>query len=142
MEESKKKIISQVIITILTFLVAFFGTRYLMSNFNSADKELKKIAIEINKSAPTMIDKDTRLDNVSVFENTLQYNYTLINIAKDDAGLDLDGAKKFIMKNAQDNLDNRPEMKDYREKKIALKYNYKDKNGKHLFDFTVKTNKK
>jgi hypothetical protein len=142
MEESKKKIISQVIITILTFLVAFFGTRYLMSNFNSADKELKKIAIEINKSAPTMVDKDTRLDNVSVFENTLQYNYTLINIAIDDAGLDLDGAKKFIMKNAQDNLDNRPEMKDYREKKIALKYNYKDKNSKQLFDFTVKTNKK
>lgn len=142
MEESKKKIISQVIITILTFLVAFFGTTYLMSNFNSADKELNKIAIEINKSAPTMVDKDTRLDNVSVFENTLEYNYTLINIAKDDAGLDLDGAKKFIMKNAQDNLDNRPEMKDYREKKIALKYNYKDKNGKQLFDFTVKTNKK
>ena len=89
-----------------------------------------------------MVDKDTRLDNASVFENTLQYNYTLINIAKDDAGLDLDGAKKFITKNAQDNLDNRPEMKTYRENKISLKYNYKDKNGKNLFDFTIKANKK
>ena len=142
MEESKKKIVSQVIITILTFLVAFFGTRYLMSNFNSADKELKKIAIEINKSTPTMVDKDTRLDNASVFENTLQYNYTLLNVTKNDAGIDLDGAKKFITKNAQDNLDNRPEMKSYRENNISLKYNYKDKNGKNLFNFTIKANKK
>lgn len=141
MEESKKKIISQVAIFAVTFIVAFFGTQYLMKSFNSSDKELMKISDDMNKKCPIMIDNETQLDNSKVFDNTLQYNYTLINVVKNDSSFDLVGAKKFIMKNAQDNLDNRPEMKSYREKKVALKYNYKDKNGKKLFDFTINSKK-
>jgi hypothetical protein len=141
MEESKKKIISQVAIFAVTFIVAFLGTQYLMKSFNSSDKELMKISDDMNKKCPIMIDNETQLDNSKVFDNTLQYNYTLINVVKNVSSFDLVGAKKFIMKNAQDNLDNRPEMKSYREKKVALKYNYKDKSGKKLFDFTINSNK-
>ena len=141
MEESKKKIISQVAIFAVTFIVAFLGTQYLMKSFNSSDKELMKISDDMNKKCPIMIDNETQLDNSKVFDNTLQYNYTLINVVKNVSSFDLVGAKKFIMKNAQDNLDNRPEMKSYREKKVALKYNYKDKNGKNLFDFTINAKK-
>jgi hypothetical protein len=141
MEESKKKIISQVAIFAVTFIVAFFGTQYLMKGSNSSDKELIKISDDMNKKCPIMVDNETQLDNSKVFDNTLQYNYTLVNVVKNDSSFDLIGAKKFIMKNAQDNLDNRPEMKSYREKKVALKYNYKDKNGKNLFDFTVNVKK-
>jgi hypothetical protein len=141
MEESKKKIISQVAIFAVTFIVAFLGTQYLMKSFNSSDKELMKISDDMNKKCPIMIDNETQLDNSKVFDNTLQYNYTLINVVKNVSSFDLVGAKKFIMKNAQDNLDNSPEMKSYREKKVALKYNYKDKSGKKLFDFTINSNK-
>jgi hypothetical protein len=141
MEESKMKIISQVAIFAVTFIVAFFGTQYLMKGSNSSDKELIKISDDMNKKCPIMVDNETQLDNSKVFDNTLQYNYTLVNVVKNDSSFDLIGAKKFIMKNAQDNLDNRPEMKSYREKKVALKYNYKDKNGKNLFDFTVNVKK-
>jgi hypothetical protein len=141
MEESKKKIISQVAIFAVTFIVAFFGTQYLMKGSNSSDKELIKISDDMNKKCPIMVDNETQLDNSKVFDNTLQYNYTLVNVVKNDSSFDLIGAKKFIMKNAQDNLDNRPEMKSYREKNVALKYNYKDKNGKNLFDFTVNVKK-
>jgi hypothetical protein len=141
MEESKNKIISQVAIFAVTFIVAFFGTQYLMKSTNSSDKELMKISDDMNKKCPIMVDNETQLDNSKVFDNTLQYNYTLVNVVRNDSSFDLIGAKKFIMKNAQDNLDNRPEMKSYREKKVALKYNYKDKNGKNLFDFTINTKK-
>ena len=141
MGESKKKIISQVAIFAVTFIVAFFGTQYLMKSTNSSDKELMKISDDMNKKCPIMVDNETQLDNSKVFDNTLQYNYTLVNVVRNDSSFDLIGAKKFIMKNAQDNLDNRPEMKSYREKKVALKYNYKDKNGKNLFDFTINTKK-
>ena len=141
MEESKNKIISQVAIFAVTFIVAFFGTQYLMKSTNSSDKELMKISDDMNKKCPIMVDNETQLDNSKVFDNTLQYNYTLVNVVRNDSSFDLIGAKKFIMKNAQDNLDNRPEMKSYREKKIALKYNYKDKNGKNLFDFTINAKK-
>ncbi len=141
MEESKKKIISQVAIFAVTFIVAFFGTQYLMKSINSSDKELMKISDDMNKKCPIMVDNETQLDNSKVFDNTLQYNYTLVNVVRNDSSFDLIGAKKFIMKNAQDNLDNRPEMKSYREKKVALKYNYKDKNGKNLFDFTINAKK-
>ena len=141
MEESKNKIISQVAIFAVTFIVAFFGTQYLMKSINSSDKELMKISDDMNKKCPIMVDNETQLDNSKVFDNTLQYNYTLVNVVRNDSSFDLIGAKKFIMKNAQDNLDNRSEMKSYREKKVALKYNYKDKNGKNLFDFTINAKK-
>lgn len=141
MEESKKKIILQVVIFAITFMVAFFGTQYLMKGGNSSDNELIKISDELNKKCPVMVDSETQLDNSKVFDNTLQYNYTLINVAKNDTTFDSAGAKKFIQKNAQGNLDNRPEMKVYRDKKIALKYNYRDKNGKKLFDFIINSKK-
>jgi hypothetical protein len=141
MEKSKKKLVLQVAIFAITFIVAFFGTQCLMKSTNSSDKELMKISDDMNKKCPIMVDNETQLDNSEVFDNTLQYNYTLVNVAKNDASFDSAGAKQFIMKNAQENLDNRPEMKTYREKKISLKYNYKDKNGKTLFDFTINAKK-
>lgn len=141
MEKSKKKLVLQVAIFAVTFIVAFFGTQYLMNSGNSSDKELMKISDDMNKKCPIMVDNETQLDNSEVFDNTLQYNYTLVNVDKNDTSFDSAGAKQFIMKNAQDNLDNRPEMKTYREKKILLKYNYKDKNGKNLFDFTINAKK-
>lgn len=142
MEQSKKKIISQVAIFIVTFAVAFFGTQYLMSNSNSVDKNLKKQALELNRSCPMMVDKDTRLDKIVALENnTIQYNYSLINVVKSDPKFNVEAVKKYIKSKSQENLNTNPEMKEYREKEVSLNYYYKDKNGKFLLDFIIKPEK-
>ena len=46
-------------------------------------------ASELNKSCPMMVDQDTRLDNaIALPENVFQYNYTLVNLTKDELDLE------------------------------------------------------
>jgi flagellar biosynthesis/type III secretory pathway M-ring protein FliF/YscJ len=142
MEQGKKKIVVQVVIFIVAFALAFFGTKYVMSSFKSSNPELEKAVTEMNKQCPQVIDNETRLDSASTFDNTFQYNYTLINFAKGDPKLDVETVKKAIRASAQENFDVNPAMKTFREKDVSLKYNYKDKTGKDIFDFTIKTNNK
>ncbi len=142
MEEGRKKIVKQVVIFVVTFAVAFFGTKYVMSSFNSGNSELEKAVTEINKECPKLIDNETRLDSATSVDNTFQYNYTLVNFSKGDPTVDIESAKKAIRASAQNNFDTNPAMKNFREKDVSLKYSYKDKTGKDLFDFTIKTSNK
>ncbi len=142
MQEGNKKLVVQVVIFVVAFAIAFFGTRYVMSNFKSADSELKKEALKLNKDCPKLIDKETRLDSANTFDSTFEYHFSLINFSKGDANLDVDGVKKMIRASAQENFDTNPEMKSFRDKNVSLKYSYKDKTGKDLFDFTIKASNK
>ncbi len=138
MEEGRKKIVLQVVIFVVAFAIAFFGTKYVMSSMKSGDSELQKAVIEINKDCPKVIDAETRLDSANTFDNTFQYNYTLVNFSKDDPKLDIETVKKGIQSSAQENYNVNQAMKNFREKDVSLKYSYKDKTGKELFDFTIK----
>ncbi len=142
MEEGKKKIVTQVILFMVVFAIAFFGTKYVVSSFNSDNSELQKAVADMNKDCPKVIDNETRLDSVNTFDNTFQYNYSLVNFSKGDPKLDIENVKKAIRSSAQENFDVNPAMKSFRDKDVSLKYSYKDKTGKDLFDFTIKTNKK
>jgi len=138
MGAGNKKLIKQAGIFLIVFIVAFFGTKYLMSKIKP-NYELEKISADINKKGSVMIDAETRLETSSVSGDTLKYIYTLVNVTKEDTTFDGKGAQQFIRTNAQHNLDTDSRMSYYREKKIRLKYLYKDKNGKDLFNFTINT---
>ena len=138
MQEGNKKLVIQVVIFVVVFAIAFLGTKYVMSSFKSADSELKKEASKLNKDCPKLIDAATRLDSASTFDNTFEYHYSLVNFSKGDPNLDVEGVKQMIRSSAQENFENNPEMKSFREKKVSLKYSYKDKAGKDIFDFTIK----
>lgn len=140
---SKQKITQQVILFVLVFLLAFFGTKYLFSGKSSPEKILKTTSEEINKKCPMKVDDETRMDNCEVKDkNTLQYNYTILSQNKDSLTVNINYVKEFVKKKAQNNLDTSPKMQDFRNNNIVLAYYYKDKNGKYLFDFTVKSKKK
>jgi hypothetical protein len=50
----------------------------------STDKELLLFAREMNKTCPSMVDPETRLDKVIIFAGTnLQFYYTLVHMLKD-----------------------------------------------------------
>lgn len=98
---------------------------------------------EINEKGVIMVDRDTRLDSTSVIKDplTLVYYYTIVTVDKDSITIDTNEAEKALSKQTQENVDASPEMEDFRKHSIFLKYTYKDKKGKYLFDFTIKPKK-
>lgn len=137
----KNNRILQIAIFVVVFAVAFFGTQYLMKP--NVGKELEKVAAELNKKCPMQVDNDTRLDKTGyVAPKTIQYHYTILTVDKDSLAIDANDTKNFLVKQAQDNLDNAPGMKLFREQDVTLKYFYQDKNGKPLFDFAINPTKK
>jgi hypothetical protein len=141
MQENNKKLINQVLLFIGVFAIAFFGTKYVVSSFGGAHNHLKQVALELNKRSPQLVDSETRLDSSTASGDTLVYHYTLINLTKNDTTVNVAGAKEFITKQAQSNLDTNAQMKDLRAMKVKLKYDYKDKNNQPLFNFTITSKK-
>jgi len=104
---------------------------------------LVKTSDEMNKSYPAKVDDDTRLDSTNVQKEplTLNYYYTIVTVEKESLTVNLQDVVAQIKKGAQENLDKAPEMAEFRNKNIALKYNYSDKNGVFLTDFTINPTK-
>lgn len=113
-----------------------------ISNVNrtSPYKELSKFSKEINAKGAVTIDPDTRMDSTSVAEDPLMvvYHYTVVTVDKDSVTIDEKEAKEVLIKQTQENLDNSPDMETFRKHDVSMKYDYKDKKGRHLFDFTIK----
>lgn len=135
-KSNKNQLLVQILLFIVFFAIAFFGTKYLFSKDIGA--ELQQITTEMNKTLPMKVDAETRLDNTQyIAPKTVQYNYTVLAANSDSLVVDLSELKKYLQENSQKLLDTAPEMKLFRENEVTMKYYYKDKNGKHLLDFTV-----
>lgn len=137
MNNLKKKNIVRYISFAIAFLVTI-AISVMCTGNNNTRLEIIKTSQEINKKCPMVIDAYTQLDNTTVTENplTLVYLYT-VGMSKDSLTVNLDEAKKDIMRTAQNAANTNPEMAYMRDNAILLKYHYKDKNGKYLFDFTI-----
>jgi len=102
----------------------------------TVDRTLVETANASNKFCPMMIDVDTRLDNVMALPNKLfVYNYTLVNY--ENGMIDTIVAKSHLEQNIVTNVATHPDMQDFREMEVTLKYLYKDKNGKYMFSIIV-----
>lgn len=109
-------------------------------NAPSLDKTLMKVASEVNKTCPMMVDKETRLDNtVALPDKIFQYNYTLVNMVKDS--INVQDLKNYLEPNVTNNMKTNPDMKFYRDKKITMTYYYKDKNGVFVIKIAVTPDK-
>jgi len=130
-----KSILGIIVVTIIAAAVSFAVQQFFFKP--KIDKELMKMASELNKSCPIMVDAETRLDNMVVLPNkTFQYNYSLVNIGRED--IDTLYIKNFLEPNIVNNIKTNPQMKELRDKKVTLQYYYKDRNGAYLFMISVK----
>lgn len=98
---------------------------------------LQYVVNELNRSLPEMIDSETRLDSLSVINRGLNYNYTLVNLRKNDLedGAINDALKMDMKKEVCSNLD----MKFYIENKAVMEYSYYDKNNQFIERITIDT---
>ena len=110
------------------------------SDNKELNKELTRIAAELNLSAPTVLDAHMRFDSVGVSsDNTLGYYYTIPNIdnprelianKKDDILKDMDGA-----------LSTDRTLQFYIQNKVTMQFIYRD-TMQHVVDvITIETDK-
>jgi hypothetical protein len=92
---------------------------------------LDKIAAEINRSVPVMIDQETELMPAAGAPGMLIYNYRLVSYSAEQ----LDhkefavGAKERL----KQGVCNRPETRDdFLKKGVTLRYSYFDKDKQHI----------
>jgi len=108
--------------------VIFFKT-------TSPDKAVLKFSKELNKTCPTMVDAETRLDKVdSLADNSLRFNYTLIYRDKDS--LAIGNLKKFMEPAILNKIKTSPALSRYLNKNLTWIYSYNDKNGDFIFKIT------
>ena len=92
---------------------------------------LNKIAAEINRSVPVMIDQETELMPVAGAPGMLIYSYRLVgySVTKLDHQKFAAGAKQRITQGAC----GRPETRDeFLKKGVTLRYSYFDKDKQHI----------
>ena len=94
----------------------------------SPDRAVLKFAKEMNKQCPLMIDAETRLDKVNALaDNTLHFNYTLINHVKDS--LPIENMKSYMEPTILDKIKASPTLNKYIKKNLTWVYSYNDKKG-------------
>lgn len=127
----KKKIIG-IVVGSITFILVYVSIQQMVFKSPSFDKQMMQTASELNKSCPIMVDSETRLDNaIALPENTFQYNYTLVNMTKED--MNVSEAENFLQPNILNSIKTNPDLKVFRDNNVIMVYNYKDNNGNHLF---------
>jgi len=133
--DKKKKAIGAVV-GVLAFFASYFAVQYFFFSQPTFDKVMMAAASEINKSCPIMVDQETRLDNaIALPENSLQYNYSLINM--ESADVNPEELKTYIEPGIVNLVKTSPDMKIYRENKTTIIYNYRDKKGVFILKLTV-----
>ena len=127
----KKKIIGM-IVGAAAFLIAYLAVQQVFFKPPTFDKQMMQIASELNKSCPIMVDAETQLDNaVALPDNTFQYNYTLVSMEK--ASVDISELENYLQPIILNNIKTNPDLKTFRDNDVIMAYNYKDRNGEHLF---------
>jgi hypothetical protein len=97
---------------------------------------LNRLAVQINRAAPVMIDKETELLAAAGTEGMLTYNYRLVSysVSQLNAAKFAAGAKERVAQGAC----NRPETRDdFLKKGVTLRYAYFDKDKQHIATIDV-----
>jgi len=136
------KKIGSTIISVAVFIVAAFGAKYLLQSILSDGEEfndqvLMEAASELNSTAPTMVDSETRLDSATASNNTFIYKYTLINYQKED--LDIEQVRNTIFPGIARGVCTTPELQVFREHGTTMKYNYYDLDGDFILSMEKDT---
>ena len=132
----KRKLgVKEIIVMVGSFFITFIITQYLFKP--SIDKQLVEVASEINKNCPMYLDEYTVLKNTLALPNkTLQYNYTLVHVTKEE--VELDTIKKYVFPSILENVKTNPDLKYMRDHEVTLSYYYTDKKGEYVTQYIVK----
>ena len=117
-------------------IVGFTAFQHFSHRPPSIDQALVATASQMNKNLPMMVDKETRLDNTMPGpDKTIIYRYTLIN--RSAAEVPKDRLITAIRPQAVANYKTSESMKDFRNNGVTMQYQYSDKSGIFIAEFSV-----
>ncbi len=117
---------------IVAYLVWWVLPDYFRRNEDPRSAEhLSRIAEEINRSIPVMIDKETELMPAEGRQGMLVYSYRLVSYALEqvDPVKFAAGVKQKVTQEACNRVETRD---DFLKKGVTLRYSYFDKNKQHI----------
>ncbi|MCM0665836.1 hypothetical protein [Flavobacterium tyrosinilyticum] len=131
----KQNILLLVIIGVALAVAAYFQF-FLSEQADEVSTEITELVEKYNKSCPLNIQEGIRLDSVTLpQERTVQYNLTLIKVAKETAEISViqEEIRKSLLSTAKAN----PGLQVFRENDYTLVYSYSDKKKVFLFDVKI-----
>ena len=118
---------------------AFFGMtvfRHCANQAPSIDQAIVATSSQLNKTLPMMVDSETRLDNtMAAPDKTIIYRYTLINM--NAADIKKDQLVTAIRPQVVATYKTNDTMKEFRNNGITMQYQYSDKSGVFITQFSV-----
>lgn len=125
----------KIFVALLVCALLILAVQKVFFNHPSYDKEVRKFVKGMNKTCPTMVDPETRLDKVLAFaDNNLQFNYTLVHMIKDS--LPIPRLKSYMEPVIINKIKNTGSLRKLLNKKLTWIYSYNDKNGDFIFKVT------
>lgn len=126
-------------VSIPGIIIAIAVPSYLEKRSAAAEGKLSQIAKEISRTAPMMIDKETRLDAVEVSSSdSLDFKYTLITANKDQ--VNVPAFTNTMTTSLYDWYMNAPYSKWLRTHGIKTNHIYNDKEGKRITVIAIMKN--
>jgi hypothetical protein len=129
---SRTKIFISIVAVFLFSAVIWWAVPKSSEDENPRSQEsLNKLAVQINRAAPVMIDKETELLAAAGTEGMLIYNYRLVSYSASqlDANRFAVGAKERVTQGACNRSETRD---DLLKNGVTLRYSYFDKNKQHI----------
>ena len=135
---SKKKRLSFIIAALVLVLAVWWALpRSHQKDENPRSLEsLRRVAADLNRSVPVMIDKETELLTAAGAEGMLIYNYRLVGYSRSqlDPSQFATRIKPGVTRNACNRAETREE---FLNKGVILRYAYFDKDKQHIATIDV-----
>lgn len=134
---SKEKRLSIIIVALVVASSVWWALPQSYQNDNPRSlKTLSRVAAELNRSVPVLIDKETELLSTTGAEAMLIYNYRLVrySLSQLDPNQFTTRIKPGLTRNACNRAETREE---FLNKGITLRYVYFDKDKQHIATIDV-----
>jgi len=141
MQQGNKKLIIQLIIFVVAFAIAFFGTKYVMAKFTSTKSIVEKTSEKLNKKCPLLLAPNIRLDHTDANsvkgQPGLVFVCTLTNEEVKAENFNPSLVEQNTKAVAQKDYDTNPVLEKAKERDVTIYYVCKDKNGVSLLGFEI-----
>lgn len=138
MKESltKKEKIQRIIYSVILVFAVIVFANFVIKYGKITDKQLISKTEAYNKTLPLTIDKYARVDSVKVAHpEVLNYYITCVDIIKEES--DSDMMEKYVYPELLYNIKENPEIDNFRNNKITIRYLLYDKNGNFLNEHII-----
>ena len=98
-------------------------------------KDLAAATALINNNCPEWVDPETRLDSVSLFQDSLTFYYSLPNKVRNT--FNPNAFTAYLLPGIIDNIQTNTRLEMHRDSSIAMIFTYRDRNGDFVTSFAV-----